>query len=441
MDKTILFVDDEENILKALKRLFLAEDYEVLTANSGKEALELIAGGAQPEVIISDQRMPQMSGVEFLAQAREKLPDSIRIILTGYADINAAMGSINEGGVYRYIVKPWDDEDLKFTVQEAFERGELKRQNQELLALTKSQNKKLFEYSKKLKHKVEEQTREIVAKNKELETNFFNTIRAFSSLLDSHTLAMKGHGQRVSRFACDLARRLHLSEEEITDIEVGGLLHDIGKLTLPPSLLEHDKKTWSSNRKKAYQRHAEAGQHVVSFISQLDKVGEIIKHHHERYDGTGYPDHLTEEEIPFGARVVAVADAFDNVMHQEVNETSFRKEFAKETGKMYEHLNEEELKEQMAIFHLKQHAFTRFDPDVVKEALKYLKERGVKESLQMELSLNELKPGMELAAHIFTKSGISLLPFQTVLTNDYIKKLKAINENDPINGLISVVKS
>ncbi len=165
----VLFVDDEANILKTLQRLFLDEDYEIHTANSGKEALELIDDGLMPTVIVSDQKMPEMGGVEFLEKAKAKTPKSIRMVLTGYADINAAVDAINLGGIYRYIMKPWNDDDLKLTVKEAIERFNLLAENQRLTRELHEKNKILSQVNKHLEKKVEERTRDLLHKVKELE--------------------------------------------------------------------------------------------------------------------------------------------------------------------------------------------------------------------------------------------------------------------------------
>lgn len=166
---SILFVDDEKNILKALQRLFFDEDYTVLTAGSGKEALELLAAGAKPTVIISDQRMPEMGGVEFLSRAREILPQSIRMVLTGYADINTAVDSINLGGVYRYILKPWNDDELKMVVRQAVSQFELVEQNRRLTLALEEKNQALMELNNSLEQKVEERTRELQQVVRELQ--------------------------------------------------------------------------------------------------------------------------------------------------------------------------------------------------------------------------------------------------------------------------------
>ncbi|RJX25965.1 MAG: response regulator [Desulfurivibrio sp.] len=156
---TILFVDDEKSILKALRRIFLDDNYQVLTAGSGQEALDLLHAGEKPTVIISDQRMPGMGGAEFLGRARKILPDSIRMVLTGYADINAAMESINQGGIYRYILKPWNDEELKLAVKDAVLLFDLINQNRRLTTELEKNNLALVELNASLEQKVAERTR------------------------------------------------------------------------------------------------------------------------------------------------------------------------------------------------------------------------------------------------------------------------------------------
>ena len=166
---TILFVDDEPNILKTLTRLFLDQDYDIHTADSGQKALDLIDSGIQPTVIVSDQRMPEMNGAEFLSKAKKKAPDSIRMVLTGYADINAAINAINLGGIYRYIMKPWNDEDLKLTIRDAIDHFNLVLENRKLNNEIVEKNRKLAELNKLLEKKVAERTRELRQTVKELE--------------------------------------------------------------------------------------------------------------------------------------------------------------------------------------------------------------------------------------------------------------------------------
>jgi len=173
----ILFVDDEPNILKTLRRLFMDEDYDVQTTGSGQEALDLLEAGLRPTVIVSDQRMPEMGGAEFLAKASQLVPDSMRIVLTGYADINAAIMAINQGGIYRYIMKPWDDEELKRTVAAAINHANLVAENRALSQELAEKNQRLAEINQQLEVMVKARTQDLRQKVRELEGR--DTIQQF----------------------------------------------------------------------------------------------------------------------------------------------------------------------------------------------------------------------------------------------------------------------
>ena len=154
---TLLFVDDEPNILNSLRRLFRRDGYEILTAGGGREGLELLAKH-EIAVVVSDQRMPEMLGAEFLGRARELRPDTIRIMLTGHSDLEAATQAINEGGVYRYITKPWDEPNLKSTVRGALQRFDLEEENRELTAALHSKTEELEILNRSLEEKVQKRT-------------------------------------------------------------------------------------------------------------------------------------------------------------------------------------------------------------------------------------------------------------------------------------------
>lgn len=166
-DVAILCVDDEVNVLKSLKRLFLDEDYEILTAESGKEGLAVLE--QQPvQVVISDYRMPEMDGVTFFKEVHERWPETIRIVLSGYADTAAVVAAINEGQVYRFIPKPWSDDDLKITIAKAVERYFLVKANNELNEELRQANDELARIALQLEEKVVERTEELLFQNKVL---------------------------------------------------------------------------------------------------------------------------------------------------------------------------------------------------------------------------------------------------------------------------------
>ncbi len=182
----ILLVDDEINILSSLKRLLRKEEYEIVTASSGREGLEILTKH-KVSLIISDQRMPEMSGVEFLRQVKDLYPDTIRIILSGYTDVNTIMASINEGEVYKFITKPWNEEEIRIAIRRSLEQHDLIRENKELYHKIKEQNDELQILNKSLEQKVEKRTRDLLIRNQ--------TLLLSQEILNNLPIAVVGIGE------------------------------------------------------------------------------------------------------------------------------------------------------------------------------------------------------------------------------------------------------
>ena len=186
MERTLLLVDDEENIVSALMRLLRRDGYHILRANSGKEGLELLAQH-QVGVIISDQRMPGMTGVEFLSQVRELYPDTVRIVLSGYTELNSVTDAINRGAIYKFLTKPWEDDLLRANVDEAFQRHEMKKENARLNHEIREANEKLRRANLELEERVKEKTGEIVRN--------LNVLQVSQEVLESLPVAVVGIGE------------------------------------------------------------------------------------------------------------------------------------------------------------------------------------------------------------------------------------------------------
>lgn len=442
----ILLVDDEVSITNSLQRLFRKEKYRIFTASSGQDALDQMRQADKPiSLIISDQRMPGMTGAEFLEKAKKIFPNGIRFLLTGYSDMDAVVDAVNKGRIHRYITKPWNGEDLILQVRHGLEQYELVVENRRLLSLTKKQNRQLEELNHNLEQKVEERSKEIIMKNKELsrlnkelESNLYNTVRAFASLAELHAPGLAGHGRRVSLLSREVAELMELSDEEVTQIEIAALLHDIGKLGLPEKLMNYEEKKWTPEEEALFKRHPEEGQSIVRFINKLDNVGLLIRSHHERYDGQGYPDQLSEISIPTGSKIIAVANVYDRIVNLRVNIESYIKDFSKDKETTQDHLSEEELVGQVAAHHIKQRAFTSFDPDVVKVFLELLKRKGTSFKREKEISVEALEQDMVLSRPLYSSKGRFLLPHGTTLTSDFIQKLKTLHERAPISEKVYV---
>src|SRR5450631_3572579 len=221
----ILCVDDEQNIVSSLRRIFRQHSYHVLTATSGAEALGLLEREAV-DVVISDMRMPEMDGAQFLEEVRSRWPHTVRLLLTGYADMDSTIGAINRGEIYRYIAKPWDDNDIVMTVRHGLERKALEREKRCLEALTQTQNAELRELNTTLETKVLERTVEVrqacdalAAANDKLKVNFLTSIKVFSNLIELREgNKYAGHSRRVADLARKLASKMGFNPRDTQDI-------------------------------------------------------------------------------------------------------------------------------------------------------------------------------------------------------------------------------
>src|SRR5574337_781975 len=201
---TLLLVDDEPSILSSLRRLLRPVGYRIHTAESGRAGLELLE--REPvDLVISDMRMPEMDGAKFLEQVRLRWPQTMRLLLTGYADMSSTIAAINRGEIYRYVAKPWDDNELMLIVRDALEHRRLENENARLLALTQEQNDALRELNSSLEEKGRERTTELEqvnsflnVANDKLKQNFVVSIKMFTGLMELRGGAMAGHSRRVA---------------------------------------------------------------------------------------------------------------------------------------------------------------------------------------------------------------------------------------------------
>jgi response regulator RpfG family c-di-GMP phosphodiesterase len=411
---TVLAVDDEEGILKALTRLFKSIDIELVTASSGPEALKLIQK-QQFSLIISDQRMPGMTGVEFLHLSRDISPDTIRVLLTGYADIEATIEAINSGAVRYYFNKPWDDGFFISRIEESLKLYELSVSNKNLLALTREQNEQLKIFNMTLEDRVSSQTREIKMQRDTILKSFMQTIKALSALIDMRFKDIGSHSQRIAAFAKQMLQGYNLGQKEFQDIIVASFLHDIGKIGLPDKIINKQLVEMSKTDLEELRKHPVLGQSCIFFIDGFEEIGKIIRHHHENYDGSGYPDGVMENAIPLGSRVIRIADAFDKI--------AFSRGYPSARS-----MND-------ATAHLVQYSESYYDPVLVKKIIQLdiAKQFVYGERTESSvIKVFELEPGMIVAGDIYTGSGMFLLPKGAKLSSGMIKRLIKIDKVDPI---------
>lgn len=412
---TLLCVDDEPNILSALKRLFRPHGYTILTATSGKEGLALLES-EHVDLVISDMRMPEMNGAQFLEQVKTRKPDTVRLLLTGYAEMAATVDAINKGGIYRYISKPWEDTAMVDLVREALERLNLERDKRRLEAVNLKQNEELKELNANLERRVKERTSELEQTMNFLELahektkkNFMTSVRMFASMIDMRAEKMAGHSRKVTDLARRVALQLNLKPSEFNDLMHAALLHDIGMLGLSDEVIEKPFSALNNTERQEFTKHPEKGQLALMEFEDLKGATLIIRSHHERFDGQGYPDGLIGMSIPLGARILAAVNDYDELQNGSLTSTPMKELEARE--------------------YICAARGTRYDPQVVDAFIVVLGGRQTKESSEL-VNASGLKAGMVLAQDLTTADGIMLLSKGYVLTEEIIGQIYTYEKSE-----------
>ena len=382
MNYKIMVVDDEAVNLRLLERL-LSRKYQVITASSGTEALQLLVEH-DVALLITDQRMPGMTGIELLRRTVDFRPHMVRIILTGYTDVSALVEAINCGQVYKYITKPWNNDDLRLTVERAIEYYQISKNQHELETINKRLQNRL-----------------------QAMTNSF--VRTIADALEAKDEYMRGHSRRVSGYATAIGKRLNLSPSQLEQVSLAAFLHDLGKLGTPEQLLLKPS-TLTEEERKIVNLHTELGSQMLAGVPDMEDIKAAVRHHHENFDGSGYPDGLRGEQIPLIARIIRVADAYDAM----TSPRAFREPFSHDD----------------AIVKMTLNNGTYFDPDVVNalcqlESLAKLRDvisngftfpRFSKESLPLASSLSfaemflEIEREPALAAKVLYTANTFIYP-------------------------------
>lgn len=416
----ILMVDDEESILNSLKRSFRKTGWNIKTATSGFDGLDILA--LNPiDVVISDMRMPEMNGAEFLEQVAKKYPQTVRILLTGFSELDSAIDAINKGRIYSYVSKPWNDEQFCQIINNALQLGAISKERDTLLEVTERQNKELSEFNAQLEQKVKARTQELEQTaafldqaNTELKNSYNSTIRVFSNLIELREGKRSGHSRRVAQYAKNLAESLNISEQNTNDVYLAALLHNIGLVGLPDVVSSTPICDLTFADKEKFKEHPVLGEAALMSIPFLHNASKYIRHHREYFNGSGFPDQLSGNEIPIGARIVTVLNEFDELQMGFI------------TGKPETPHD--------AVEYLKSHVDVKYDRRVVDTFLKYIKPTGNNseshaDGMERTIDVNEVADGMKLARDLVTPGGILLLAKGQRITQAIIERIRVLEKD------------
>lgn len=419
---TVLCVDDEPSILSALRRLFRARGLQVTVAESGQAGLTLLEHEAF-DLVISDMRMPEMDGVVFLEQVRQRWPDTMRLLLTGYADITSIMGAINRGEIYRYIAKPWDDNDIILIVRAALQQRAMAIEQRRLQALVQQQNEELKAFNASLELKVDERTAELKqanaslhGANERLKNNFITSIKVFTSLIELRDSKLAGHSRRVADLSRRIAQRMELNSRLVQETFIAGLLHEIGKVGFDDLLMDTPIVMMNTRQLESYRKHPTCAAQMLMPLEELKGAADMIGSHLERFDGAGYPQQLVGQHIPVGARILSVACDYDSLQIGLLAQCQM-------------HATE-------ALTVIVRGSGRRYDPAVVQALVALVGEaaapagvRAPDKPAEWLLGVNELKAGMVLSRDFMTPSGLLMLTAGHVFDDAVIRKIVSFEKS------------
>lgn len=290
----VLIVDDDLALRTILSVMLTQSAFVCRTAASGEEALRLLEN--QPtDVVISDLRMPGISGMDLLVEVRERYPHLAFLMVTGEDETRVGVRAM-QLGADDYLLKPFDGDVVLGSLYRALQKKKLEREVQE--------------YRLHLEEMVSERTQQLRTALQQTERSYEDTLEALGAAIDLRDSPTAGHSRRVFLYSMELAKSIGGLEQEIRSIAMGAWLHDIGKLATPDRVLLKPGPLTDSEW-EIMRRHARIGYDLVKSISFLAGAAEIVLTHHERFDGSGYPQKMKGDEIPFGARIFAVADTLD----------------------------------------------------------------------------------------------------------------------------------
>lgn len=411
---TILIVDDEPVVLAALQQTLEREKFHVVACSSPTKALAIL-NDRDFAVIISDQKMPEMLGLDFLIESRRIRPHASRILITAVLSLPTIVDAINKGEIFRFVAKPWLREELIATVRNAVQRHELVTHNTVLQAETQRLNNQLTDANTVLAAQVkdlEKQRQRLDSANQALAANYEHSLELCRRILTTYDPILGGQAKSLVEFAGLMSGTDLLDEPQRHALRTAAWLCDLGLIGVPREMLRafRSKMDDLTDRELAMlHNHPVYSQTLAALVDDGSGVGEVIRAHHERYDGLGYPDGLAGDAIPWPARCLSVAVGY---VESGLPKAAAIDLILAESGKAY-------------------------DPEAVRLFLKVTNLAQLPRQVR-EITLHELEPGMVLANGIYSPHGLLLIGEGQELSPGTIAKIRSHNQVTPISQRLIV---
>jgi response regulator RpfG family c-di-GMP phosphodiesterase len=413
----VVLIDDEKSILRALTRELDNESVHIEAFNDPLHALQAM-DTLQPDLVISDVRMPGMDGIDLLDKIAQRHPHCERILITGYSDTDTCMKALNNGGIHYFLSKPWDRNRLLQIVRKGLEFSRMRTANKQFQEQLAQQNIQLKEWNQVLDQQVLERT-------KELQHAYFSIIKTFSRLIDQRMSIHKQKASSVVKLALELADELKIAEEYQTRIKHAALLRNLGKISFPSDLIETPFYALTKEQLTRFRQHPLLASLNLQSIIPMTPVAQILRAHCENIDGSGYPAGLSGSEINTETQILHIAcdyfDAIDGLLLQKsLPQGEALNWIQSQRNKRY---CEEVVNALVNVLNKIRNRISHEDPGEEKE-----------------VPVHALAAGMMLSRNLVDGKGLLLLPQDSILDTNHIDHLLQINNNTqpPLSVFVKV---
>lgn len=407
----VLLIDDDPDVLMALRKELRKLNLTVLTSLDAREGVSL-AKHHKPGVVICDIRMPELSGVEVFEAIHQISPDSARVMLTGFSELDTVVSSINRGHVNRYLCKPLDAEMLQLTLSELVGLARVKLERIKAARELNNRAAELELLNSSLEHCISERIREfeqaklfLDMSRREQKAQYFSAIKVFSGLTELRSPQLGAHSKRVAELARLIAIELGCDPNYVNEVYIAGLLHDVGKIGLSDEALFMPVGSLGKELRTELMTHCTKGQAVFAGLADMETIATMIRHHHERFDGEGYPDGILNQVIPIGSRILAVAEDYDELQQGW--------------------LAPKKLSEDEALSFVMKSGESRYDPQVLQALPPALEKLRAAPRLEERLlSGSELMVGQTLSRDFIGPDGYLWLSKEKLVSKHFIDQVK-----------------
>lgn len=416
---TVLCVDDEKNILSSLKRLLFREDYELLFATSGAEGLELLKKHSV-QVVISDMKMPNMNGAEFLEQVANTYPDTYRMILSGFADLGATIDAVNKGRIHRFLQKPWDNDQLKKAIDGGLEHVRLKLQNEQLQRKLSAQNQQLEQFNEQLEKKVALRTKQIHVALKKMNQQHRSLEKVLYNMININPKLDGSFARNVSDLCRRLAKKLKLEEAQERAVGLAGAFCEMGLMGIDPFLYSKPFNELNFEQQLEFTKQVEATKMILAPAEHLHDVSNILSHQFLPFAGREGSDEPIYDSICEGGRILKVARDYWSLAQQKTQRVA--------------------MSHSQILSHMKKSKGSKYDPVVI-EALFGIDEKLFETIAHTGLKSEDLAPGLILNKNLYTPDHLLILPEGHQFTEASIERLKQIEKTKEITFVIDATKN